>query len=193
MKKAPALLVMMLMLFGCMATTKKYYQIRIPDKTPPGFGTLPGVVLVEPPEVEDFYDDYRIVYRVSPYEFNYYAYRFWAKRPGRLLRDAVRDYLIGNRVFRSVVFNTSEGEPNLVIKARLHAVEEYDRKQAWYGRLAMSIRIVDYKSGNTVVTHDFDREAVLPGNKVEGLPAVISSILAEEMGKLWEKAVEKIG
>ena len=192
MKRAPALLVMMLMLFGCMASTKRYYQIHIPENTPPGFGTLPGVVLVEPPEVEDFYDDYRIVYRVSPYEINYYAYDFWAKRPGRLIRDSVRDYLRGNRVFRSVVFNASEEEPDFVIKVHLNAVEECDRNQAWYGRLAMSVRIVDYENGSTVVTHDFDREARLSDKEVDELPVVISSILAEEMATLWEKAAEKI-
>lgn len=177
---------------ACTTTGKNYYQISLPDagpdaSTPKEF----GIIMVKPVEVDEIYNDFRLVYRYSPHQLNYYNYHFWIKKPEKMIREAITGYLVNRGAFKNVIAAFAEGDPELVLNAEVHVMEEYDHDKAWHAHLKMTITIVDYKTKGTVLVHSFDRAEPLPKTKVHFLPRVLSRILKEELNRLLTKLSAK--
>jgi ABC-type uncharacterized transport system auxiliary subunit len=152
--------------------------------------------MVETAAVDPLYDDIRILYRVSPFEVKYYPYEFWAEKPGKLVADAMAEFLVRKKVFPAVhrgAAGLAKEEPDLVLRSRVRVLEEIDSPNAWQARLAMDLAFADAKSGKVVASASFDRKESM-AREVGSLPAVVSGILDDELGKLvWElaRALEK--
>ena len=86
-----------------------------------------------------------------------------------------------------MVTGFTEGEPDIQLKAVVHIIEEYDRPEAWFAHLKMDFRIIDFKTGEQVLFHFFDRERKMASKKIEHLPISISSLLQDELDKLINK------
>ena len=191
--------VWVLMFSGCIPSTsagKKYFQLYLPmvpvvesgEKAAP---TSTKILLVNTVEVEKIYNDYRVVYRVSPYQLNYYYYNYWIKKPEILVREAIVEYLSGINAFKQVTTGFSGGDPDLQLTAKVYILEESDQGNSWFAHLKMDIVVRDFKSGQQVVFHSFDRQKQIMQKKVERLPVLISKILKEEIDKMIGKlAVE---
>jgi ABC-type uncharacterized transport system auxiliary subunit len=151
------------------------------DKEPEPHPGIARSLYVEPVRVDPLYDDFRVIYRVSPYELKYYASVFWAKKPDALFREAIGDYLGRKEGFPRVSLDVLQGDPELVLRSSVRLIEEIDSPDAWFGRLAMDLEFLDFKSGKTIVRHSFDRRTRLGERKVQFLPAVLSRILVEEL------------
>jgi uncharacterized lipoprotein YmbA len=204
MKPLPVILLILIGLVwgltsgGCISSSvgKEYYQLYLP--TGPGLAgdesAAPQgerVLLVEAVEVESIYNDYRMVYKTSPYHLNYYTYNYWIKKPGVLIRNSLVDYFSARRVFQKVITGLTEGEPDLQLKAMVHILEEYDGPVVWSARLKMDIEIKDFKSGEQVLFHSFDRQKQMKNKTVEQFPVAISMILQEELDKVIDRLVKK--
>lgn len=189
---------------GCISSgkTKKYYQLNLQStpigafsnqiQTKPRNDGLPpyplnSVLMVETVDIEDIYNDYRIVFRTSPHQLNYYNYHFWIKKPGRMVRDSIYDFLSDVGYFKRVIVGFSQGDPELLLKARVYIMEEIDQDRLWYGRLKMELEIKDFKTGQSIALHTFNRQLPLRQKRVEQLPVVISQILREELLVLFGK------
>ena len=191
---ALALVLLLLVLQGCVSSpAKRYYQLAVmvndTGRTVPQIGKI---LIVQNVEVDRVYDDYRVVYRLSPYELNYYAYQFWAKNPGEMLRDAMVDYLSKCGSFEKVITKFLEGTPELMLKAEVSKMEEVDRVDAWFAQLDMTITVSSLKTGEKVLVHQFKRRKKLTEKKVEKLPIGISIILEEELEKVINQLALKI-
>jgi len=189
----------LILLTGCISSSpgKKYFQLHIddirPDEQKQVMAEKSGkIILVENVDVEDVYNDYRIVYRTSPYQLNYYSYNFWIKRPGKIIRDAIFTYLTKANIFKKVIFHFAEGDPDYLLKARVDVLEEYDLKQLWYAHLKMEFEIIDFKSGNTLMFYRFDKRKRLSERRVERVPVAVSKILKEELTILCAQLLAKI-
>lgn len=184
------LLISAVLITGCISSVgKEYFQLHLP---PAAAATnvdsthqIDKILLVEAVEVETIYDDYRMVYRTSPYHLNYYSYKYWIKKPGVLVRNSMVNYF--SNIFKKVVTGFAEGEPDLLLKAKVHIIEEYDRQDAWFAHLKMDIDFIDFKTGDLILYHSFDRRSQLAGKKVEYLPAAISGLLQEELNNVISK------
>jgi ABC-type uncharacterized transport system auxiliary subunit len=185
MRKAAILLLTLGLLAGCMTVpSKRYFQITIPPGQDEAMHPWIGKVLyVEPVRIDPLYDDFRILYRVSPYELKYYSYDFWAKKPDALFREAAGGYLDKRQGFSRVVLDVLQATPEIVLRSNLRLIEEVDTPQAWFGRLAMDLEFLEFKSGRTLARHSFDRRMPLAERKVRYLPAAVSTILKEELDK----------
>ncbi|MGD2092585.1 MAG: ABC-type transport auxiliary lipoprotein family protein [Candidatus Aminicenantes bacterium] len=192
-----ALILAILVVTGCISSVgKEYFQLYLPQNTAraaDGETTckIDKVLLVEPVEVDPIYNDYRIVYRTSPFHLNYYSYKYWIKKPEAMIRDAIVDYFSKNNVFKKVVTGFAQGEPDIRLKAVVHILEEYDRPGSWFAQLKMDIRVIDFKTGEPVLSHSFERERQLTTRKIEHLPIAISGLLHEELNKMIRKLVKK--
>jgi ABC-type uncharacterized transport system auxiliary subunit len=149
------------------------------------------ILLVEAVEVDKVYNDYQLVYRLSPYELNYYSYEFWIKKPGQMMQDAVVDYLSKSGSFKKVITKFSEGEPDFLLKAKVYEIEEYDRKDAWFAHLNMEIIIETFKTEERILVHIFDQKKQLSEKKVRNVPIALSMILEEELAKVVKQLSEK--
>jgi len=171
-----------LMLAGCFSTPgKKYFQIVPMEKDATLHPTIGRTLYIEPVRIDPLYDDYRVIYRVSPYELKYYSTVFWAKKPDSLFREAIGDYFILKEGFSRVQMDVLQGEPSLVLRSNVRLIEEIDNPKVWFGRLAMDLEFLDFKSGQTIARHSFDERVQLGARKVQYLPAVLSGILVDEL------------
>ena len=191
MRKLAVPLALILLLAGCLSTpTKKYFQIVPTDKSAQPYPAIGRALYVEPVRVDPLYDDFRVIYRVSLYELKYYANSYWAKKPNDLMREAMSDYLRHKAGFTRVTMDVLQGDPELALRSTVRLIEEIDNPDVWFGRLAMDIEFLDFKTGQVLARHSFDRRMPLAARKSQYLPAVLSEILVEELdiafGKLSE-------
>ena len=193
MRKLAIPLLSMLLVAGCLsAPTKRYFQIVAMDldaRPPPLIGK---VVYIEPVRVDPLYDDFRVIYRVSPYELKYYSTVFWAKTPDDLVREAISDYLIRKAGFPRVMIDVLQGEPEISLRTNVRLIEEIDNPDVWYARLAMDLEFLEFKSGKTIVRHTFDRKMPLEARKVRFLPGVLSGMLVTELDAAVQKLAEAL-
>ena len=190
MKKAAILILVAALTGGCGSVhPKRYFEIRTIGTDEPALPRVERRVCVEPASVDAPYGDVRILYRVTPYELRDYPYEFWVDRPARQVAAAMAEFLATMKVFPVVVADRTKGEPEIVLRSRLHALEEIDGADIWEGRLAMDLEFVDAKTGAPIAGWSFDRKATMFKHEVGVLPAVVSRILDEELRKaVWELA-----
>ncbi|MCK4763441.1 MAG: membrane integrity-associated transporter subunit PqiC [Candidatus Aminicenantes bacterium] len=197
-KKYLFIILLSIYVVGCISSSRKqYFQLHMEvsgreAKLHEAEPEWDKTIRIEPVAVEDIYNDYRIVYRTSPYRLNYYSYSFWIKKPGKVVRDALYDYFVKTNIFKKVTFEFVEGDPDYTLSARVNILEEYDLKHVWFAHLKMVIEIKDFKSGETLVFHRFDSRRRLLERKVERVPAAISKILKDELAKVVEQFRAKV-
>jgi len=193
MRKLALPLAVVLLLAGCFsAPSKRYFQIVPLEKDAQMHPSIGQALYVEPVRVDPLYDDFRVLYRVSPFELKYYSTVYWAKKPGDLFREAMSDYLIRKEGFSRVTMDVLQGDPSLVLRSNVRLVEEIDNPKVWFGRLAMDLEFLDFKSGRVLARHSFDRRLPLGARKPQFLPAVLSGILVEEMDRAVVKLAEAL-
>lgn len=193
MRKLAIPLLSMLLVAGCLsAPTKRYFQIVAMDLDARPHPPIGKVVYIEPVRVDPLYDDFRVIYRVSPYELKYYSTVFWAKTPDDLVREAISDYLIRKAGFPRVMIDVLQGEPEIALRTNVRLIEEIDNPDVWYARLAMDLEFLEFKSGKTIVRHTFDRKMPLEARKVRFLPGVISGMLVTELDAAVQKLAEAL-
>jgi len=185
MRKYLVIVLIVLVLSGCMSSpARKYYQFHLGGDEEPGQRTIKKTILIEPIEVAELYDDFRVVYRISPYELNYYSYEFWADKPANLIRDSITRYLSQKKIFQKVIQEISRGDPDILWESKIYFIEEIDAPETWYARLSMEIELVDFKSKKQIYHHKFDRREELDMKSAAEVPVVLSKILEEELRKV---------
>lgn len=183
MRKLAVPLLAALLLAGCLSTTssKRYFQIVAMDKNAEFHPKIGQALYIEPVRVDPLYDDFRVIYRVSPYELKYYSSVFWASKPDNLVREAMRDYLDRKEGFSQVMLDVLQGDPVIALRSNVRLIEEIDNPNVWFGRLAMDLEFLDFKSGTVLAEHSFDKRLPLAGRDSRFLPAVVSGILVDEL------------
>jgi hypothetical protein len=182
-----------LLLAACFSTpTKRYIQIVAMGKDAQPHPRIDKVLYIEPVRVDPLYDDFRVIYRVSLYELKYYSYVFWAKKPDALFREAMGDYLIGKEGFSRVTLDVLQGDPEIVLRSTIRLLEEIDNPKVWFGRLAMDLEFLEFKTGRSLIKHSFDRRMPLGARRVQFLPAVLSGILVDELDIAVRKLAEAL-
>lgn len=193
MRKHALYLVAVILLAGCFSTpTKRYIQIVATDMDAQPHPRIDKALYVEPVRVDPLYDDFRVIYRLSLYELKYYSYVFWAKKPDALFREAMGDYFIKKEGFSRVTLDVLQGDPEIVLRSTIRLVEEIDNPKVWFGRLAMDLEFLEFKTGRSLVKHSFDKRVRLGTRKVQFLPAVLSRILVEELDVAVRKLAETV-
>jgi ABC-type uncharacterized transport system auxiliary subunit len=185
MRKTAVLLAVVLALAACFSASpdKKYYQLDLaPAPAAPSFAKT---LLIDRVDIDSLYDDFRMLYRVSPVEVNYYAYHFWAEKPARMLRDVLIHNLELSRRFVRVLPELGKEEPDWVLRCAIHQIEEVDNTTSWMARLGMKIELAEFKSGKVLATRRFDRQEPLARKDVGLVPGALSRILAEELAALF--------
>lgn len=182
MKKTSLLSVLIIMTFACLSgPSKKYHQIYLQENARASSFKIDKIIFVDQIQTVLFYDNFEIIYRETPYQVNYYTYDFWAEKPAVLIRDSIIDFFKKNNVFSEVHRELTGDDVDYTMRARIRAIEENDLSEGWLARLSMEIDILDFKSGEIILSREFDKSEALPRMDVRELPAVLSHILEEEL------------
>ncbi len=172
-------------LWACFSASpdKTYLQLHLDAGAapPPAFDKA---LLIDRIVVDELYDDFRIIYRVTPFEINYYAYSFWAEKPSRMMRDALDHYFAERKTFRRVLLDGTRGEPDWTLRTVIHRFEEVDAATAWSARLSMDLEMIEAKTGAVLASRRFDRSEPIGRKDVAAVPPVLSRILVEELEAL---------
>lgn len=181
----------LMVLTGCFSSPgRQYFELSLSVETASAETRSERILVIDDVQIDDIYDDYRIVYRVSPYEINYYSYVFWADKPDILIENSLFAYFSEKGLFRDVVLEFDQPAPDWILRARIHNIEEVDEDSAWSARLSMEMRVLDVKSQEVLAAHRFDRKEKLGSNDVGLVPIIISRILKEELEILTKRVME---
>jgi hypothetical protein len=194
MRKLVLPLSAVLLLAGCFSSSpnKRYFQIVALDRDAELHPKIDRPLYIEPVRVDPLYDDFRVIYRVSPFELKYYSSVFWAKKPNDLFREAMSDYLLRKEGFPRVTLDILQGDPVIVLRSNVRLIEEIDNPDVWFGRLAMDLEFLEFKTGTRIVLHSFDKRLPLGVRKVQYLPSVLSRILVEELDVAVRKLADAL-
>jgi len=130
------------------------------------------------------YDRPQIVYRQSPYEYQYYAYRLWASKPQHMVREIVQAHLESARLVEDISREYGERMPDYELSAEVLAIEEYDSGDVWYGHLAIRFELTRFKDKLVIWHYGFDRQRKVHKKQPVFVVRSLSRVLEEEMARV---------
>lgn len=173
---------------GCGSVPKRhYYALSYPAEAT-GASTAPPLhpfrLRVKPFTVALPYNRVQIVYRQSPFEFNYYAFRMWSAKPQHMLRELVARHIQAERLVAEVSQEYTEELPDYELSAEVLGIEEYDSGDVWYGHLEMRFALTRFRDQTVVWTYRFDRKRKVYEKDAVYVVRVISRIVEEELNRV---------
>ena len=149
----------------------RYYQLAPPATKQTGGS---GVLVLDTLTADAAYDDDRIVYRTTPFRFDYYQYQRWSSAPGIMVGNYLEQAFETSGKFRAVVREMSPEAP-IVLAGRVIAIEEVDRsKTDWVGRIVLELSVTDARSNEVLWTSQLEEIEPLRAQTPEGLAAALS-------------------
>ncbi len=137
-------LLISLVLGGCSLTRSKqevqYYALALPPRTPVPSNSAPvkASLVVRPFAAQPPYNRDRMVYRSSPYEFDFYHYHRWVTKPADMLTTLTRRTLQQSGLF-TTVYPTPDARADLRLGGVVRQYEEVDQAQSWQAVLSIEV------------------------------------------------------
>jgi ABC-type uncharacterized transport system auxiliary subunit len=145
---------------------------------------LPATVRVRQLDITPAYDTERIVYRYSPYEFQYYNYMLWAVKPQKMITDMLIRHLQHAKLFADVSLDYGEHRPDFEIFGTMHAIEELDSGDEWFAHLAFSLRMTRFRGEKIVWSHDVNVKKQVYNKSPVYVVKALSELMETEMEKV---------
>ena len=129
---------------GCSLTHSKqevqYYALALPTRspTPSSLAPLKASLVVRPFTAQPPYNRDRMVYRSSPYEFDFYHYHRWVTKPADMLTILTRRTLQQSGLF-TTVYPTPDAQADLRLGGVVRQYEEVDQTQPWQAVLSIEV------------------------------------------------------
>jgi len=164
-----------------------YFDLYLEPVKADGHRKIAKVLLIEDINSNEAYWSQQIVYRHTPYQVDYFAYKQWAKRPGVIVKDAALHFFRDSGMFRRVIENHSSEEADLILKVNIFAMDLVRENSSWYARLALDFEVIDGRTEKVYITRSFDRKEKVKGKKAGYLPEKLSMILREELIRVAEE------
>ena len=139
----PVLLIS-LVIGGCSLTQSKqevqYYALSLspPAPAPSGPAPVKASLVVRPFSAQPPYHRDRMVYRSSPYEFDFYHYHRWVTKPADMLTTLTRQTLQQSGLF-TTVYPTPDARADLRLGGVVRQYEEVDQAQSWQAALSIEV------------------------------------------------------
>lgn len=137
-------LLVSLVLCGCSLTRPKqevrYYALALSSHSPTPSNSAPvkASLVVRPFSAQPPYNRDRMVYRSSPYEFDFYHYHRWVTKPADMLTTLTRRSLQQSGLF-TTVYPTPDAQADLRLGGVVRQYEEVDQVQAWQAILRVEV------------------------------------------------------
>ena len=133
-----------LVLGGCSLTRSKqevqYYALTLPTRSaaPSSPAPITASLVVRPFSAQPPYHRDRMVYRSSPYEFDFYHYHRWVTKPADMLTTLTRRSLQQSGLF-TTVYPTPDARADLRLGGVVRQYEEVDQAQSWQAVLSIEV------------------------------------------------------
>ncbi len=138
-------------------------------------------------EIFPAYEKDKIVYRFSPYQFQYYNYMLWAVKPNRMVTELIARHLEHAGLYKVVSRDYGETRPEFELSGVLEAIEELDSGTDWYAHLAFSLRMTRYRDEQVVWSHRVDARKRVYNKAPVYVVKALSELMEEEMNEVVVK------
>jgi hypothetical protein len=172
------------------ALSLEEFSVAAPAKTISAESAEVPLMLFEKVEVAALYNQFRLVYRLSPYEINYYPYYFWVEKPEKLIGEFIRSFFKAVPGTQRVIHSITDKEPDRELVVFIDCLEEYDQQGFWLSQLKGRFLVRDFKTKQELIVHEFANKKKMSVKKTEELPKSISRQLVEELQYLQIKLSE---
>ncbi len=185
----PAIALCGLCSVGCSAIPEETFFTLAYSLRPPAADARPlaGAVRVRDLDIAPAYDKDRIVYRFSPYQFQYYNYMLWAVKPNKMVTDLVARHLDRAAVFESVQREYGDNPPEYELAGMLEAIEELDSGDEWFAHLVMSLQLIRRADGRAVWSKRIDAQKRVYNKQPVYVVRAISELLEAELEAVIEE------
>ncbi len=138
-------------------------------------------------EIAPAYDKDKMVYRFSPYQFQYYNYMLWAVKPNKMVTELIVRHLDQSNLFEVVSRDYGDSRPQFELTGTLEAIEEMDSGTEWYAHLAFSLRVSRFRDERVVWSHRVDARKRVYNKAPVYVVKALSELMEAEMTKVVEK------
>ena len=132
------------LLSSCSLTQSKqevqHYALALPTRTThtPSPAVTQASLVVRPFTAQQPYNRDRMVYRSSPYEFDFYHYHRWVTKPADMITALTRRALQQSHLFETV-YPTADAQADLRLGGIIRQCEEVDQAQVWQAALSIDV------------------------------------------------------
>ncbi len=172
---------------SCTAVPEKHYftmaYVLLPNQGR-AVKTFPVNLRVRQLDMTPAYDTERIVYRYSPYEFQYYNYMLWAAKPQKMLTDLMVRHLQHARLFSVVAVEYSDHPPDYELSGTVFAIEEQDSGAEWFAHLSLRLRLTRYRGEKVVWSYDINAKKKVYNKAPVYVVKALSELMEEQMQKM---------
>ena len=163
MKKIYAAIIcifIVLLIIGCgRPLAKNFYILNfVPDRLENRRSQTPYPITLRlrPFAIERAYARTNMVYRLNPFQLDYYPDHLWAVRPADMITDLISNHLESIQLVRTLVRRLDErGVPDFELSGTVLAIEEFDSGDFWYAHLRIAVVLTDFRTGQAVYSRIF--------------------------------------
>ncbi len=163
-KKFLPIFIAALSLFACAGSesSTRYYTLAAID-SPKATQSYPYNLVVKKFSIDPAYNQTRIVYRESPYDFMYYNNDLWATSPEHQIATVVAEELKRSGLFAKIEQRATE-IPDMELSGFVVALEEVDVDSTErYARVAVELSLRDAKKDSLLWKKSYDEQERLAG------------------------------
>ena len=167
---------------SCSAVPENHYftmsYVLLPRKD---IQTFPLMLHIRQLEIMPAYDQDRLVYRYSPYEFSYYNYMLWAAKPQKMISNMLIRHLAHAELFEDVSQEYGERRPDYELFGSIDAIEELDSGDEWFAHLAFTLRLTRFRGEKVLWTHRVDAKKQVYNKEPVYVVKALSELMEGEM------------
>lgn len=135
-------------------------------------------------DITPAYDKDKMVYRFSPYQFQYYNYMLWAVKPNKMVTELVVRHLDHSGLFKMVSRDYGETRPEYEMSGVLEAIEELDSGDEWFAHITFSLRLTRFRNDTVVWSYRVDMKKRVYNKSPVYVVKALSELMEEGMGKV---------
>ncbi|NUN15792.1 MAG: membrane integrity-associated transporter subunit PqiC [Myxococcales bacterium] len=177
---------------GCLGgapPARTYFALQYPTDGVQRYSEhkYPVILRIRPFTATVAYDKQEIVYRTSPYEFQYYWFKLWAAKPKRMVEELTASYLRDARLFQEVIKNVTTRAPELDLECEILAIEELDSTEStWFARLALRYSLVRSMDRVVLWEYEFDEKKPVYNHTPAFVVKAMTELFTEQLGKMTD-------
>lgn len=193
-RAACATLITGVLLCACSAVPENRYFMMayalLPPKPAP---RVDATIRVRQFDITPAYDQERLVYRYSPFEFQYYNYMLWAVKPQKMLTDLFRKQLSHSGRFAAVAGEFGEQRPDYELSGMVEAIEELDAGDEWFAHLNITLRLSRYGQEQALWTGVIEQRRQVFNKQPVYVVKALSEILEQETDRIIDELAAFLG
>lgn len=182
--------------FGGASTPRTYYTLQYPMETAAAAyqgATWPFSLRVKRVDINLAYDKSEMVYRSSPFEFQYYWFKLWAAKPQKMIAEIIAGHLTRAGVVSTVTTKILDQLPDYELTGEIIAIEELDADELWFAHLAMRLTLTRFSDGHAIWAYSFDQRKRVYERQPVFVVKAMSALLEEQMRIVTTSIGAKLG